>query len=217
MTKKGSGQWGVSVVDSAYVENGSNPIACSGPPSACNAYVTKKILRSNLSTSDAYGSASTKSVTALGTLLADGKARSSGKGQQSSGSGDGIGWEDTFTVTSKTLPPGTYVSLTATLEVTGNRFECTSSGGATLTVASLYSGLSYEEYCASSPAPVLTSTFTSTVGSSFTDGVGLILTVDAGTEYGAGKFAAGPFTATYHLDSNTPGAKYITASGKSYT
>jgi hypothetical protein len=213
--KKGVGVWGVSVIDSVYVELGSNPVACSGPPSACNAYAVQKSFKANLTTSDSYGSASLKSTTALGNISANGVAASSGKGEVSSGSAANSGWEDTFTITSKTLAPGTPVSFTAALAVTSKPFDCTSSGGASLSIGS-FSGMSFADMCGSAPPPVLTATINGTVGSYFSDGVGFYLSVGAGTPYAAGRFASGTIKAVYHLTPVTPGASYITASGKKY-
>ena len=216
MPKKGQGAWGLSVDDGAAVEGGSNPVACSGPPSACNAYVEKQILRDALSTSSGFGAAWAKSTTALGSLTGFAKAESSGKGTSSAIGDVNIGWEDTFTITSKTLPKGTPVSLTATLKVTGPAFVCTATGYASLGVSSINTGLSYDEYCSSSPPPVLTATVNGTVGASFTDGIGMYLYAQAGTSYNGGKIAAGSFKAIYRLDPVTTGVSYKTASGKSY-
>ncbi len=214
--KKGQGAWGLSVDDGAAVEGGSNPIACSGPPSACNAYVEKHILTDSLSASSGFGAASAKSTTALGSLTGLTKAESSGKGTSSAIGDVNIGWEDTFTITSKTLPKGTPVSLTATLQVKGPAFVCTATGYASLGVSSMNTGLSYDEYCSSTPPPVLSATVHGTVGASFTDGIGMYLYAQAGTSYKGGKIAAGSFKATYHLDPATAGVSYKTASGKSY-
>jgi len=171
--KKGPGVFGLSILDSVYVELGSNPEACSGPPSACNQWVAKRLQKDALTTSDQYGSASLTSVTALGTLTGTGKAVSAGLGSPSSGSSISIAWRDTFTATSKTLQPGTPVSFTATLQVTGKPFHCTAAGGANLSIATVGSeGLLFEELCASSPPPVLTATINTQISSTFTDGVG---------------------------------------------
>lgn len=215
--KKGPGTFGLSVADSVYVENGSNPESCSGPVSFCNEWVPDHLLKASLHTSDGFGSASLKSTAELGTLTGSGKAVSAGLGSTSSGASVNIAWEDAFTVTSKTLAPGTPVSFQASIQVAGKSFVCTPSGTAGVSIATIGAeGLLFEELCGSSPPPVLTGIINSQVGSGFPDGVNLYMFVDAGIEYGAGRLAAGPFTVTYHLQPITPGASYITASGRIY-
>ncbi len=214
--KKGSGPWGLSLIDTVYVEGGSNPYTCSGPPSGvCNAYVEKRVLKDSLTTSDAYGSASLKSTTTLGTLTGSSRAASSGKGEQSSTTSVNIGWEDTFTVTSKTLPPGTPVSFTATLEVVGKPFHCSTFGSGELSISS-QSGLSFEDFCASTPPPVLTVAINAAVGGHFTDGVGLTFDTTAGGVDHGGQFGSELPKITYHLAVTTHGASYVTASGAKY-
>ncbi|MGA8533057.1 MAG: hypothetical protein WB615_02985, partial [Candidatus Tumulicola sp.] len=109
------------------------------------------------------------------------------------------------------------VSLKATLAVTPTKVHCTKTGFINVGAATSYSGLSVSELCSSSPPPVLTATINTSVGATFTDTGYLSLYLQAGTGSGGGKIGSGGFyKATYHLDPITSGAKYITASGKSY-
>lgn len=214
---KGTGVWGVAVGDFLYVEGGSNPSGCSGPPSNCSAWAQTKSLTNTGSSMSQYGSASFATTAALGKLLASGKAVSTGMDVQSATVQANVYWEDTFTIKSSTLPPGTPVSLKATLAVTPTKVHCTKTGFINVGAATSYSGLSVSELCSSSPPPVLTATINTSVGATFTDTGYLSLYLQAGTGSGGGKIGSGGFyKATYHLDPITSGAKYITASGKSY-
>jgi hypothetical protein len=211
--KKGQGPWGLYYKNSVYVQGGSNLSACTGIGSSCTYIRHRAPLKNALSTASADGSASLESTSALGSLSGSGKAHLV-YGVPSALAYVLIGFQDTFTITSKTLPPGAPVSLTATLQVTG-KFTCNPEAIASVAIGSYYSGLSFSEMCASSPPPVLTATVNTSVGASFTDGLELALDVDAG-QGAPGKLNSGPFKATYHLDPITKGASYITATGTSY-
>lgn len=218
--KQGTGAFGVAVFDYLGIEGSSdpNPVACSGPPSDCDIYVPKKKLKDSIKTSHYYGSGWVKTTTALGSLTASAFASEAGKGQQSSLAAANIAAEDTFTITSKTLPAGTPVRFTASIQITGCTVPCKASGtGAMwLGISTSYSGLSFTEDPSSSPTPVLSATLNTTVGAQFTDALSLTLSLDAGGEYIPGKVSSGTQKVVYHLDPITSGASYVTASGESY-
>lgn len=217
--KKGGGAFGVSVEDGIDVEGAGNPSACSGPPSnpsTCGEFVAKKDLKDHVSTSSAYGSASVKTITALGSLTASAKASEAGKGQQSSLADAVIASEDTFTITSTALPAGTPASFTASIQVSGPAIPCSTGGSSSLSIGTSHTGLSFDENCNSSPTPILSVRVDTTVGAQFTDEMYLELGVDAGGDYFPGKLSTGTLNVTYHLDPITSGASYVTASGESY-
>ncbi|MGA8533721.1 MAG: hypothetical protein WB615_06400, partial [Candidatus Tumulicola sp.] len=98
-----------------------------------------------------YGSASFATTAALGKLLASGKAVSTGMDVQSATVQANVYWEDTFTIKSSTLPPGTPVSIKATLAVTPTKVHCTQRGDISVGASTSFSGLSVSESCSSSP------------------------------------------------------------------
>src|SRR5579883_225043 len=69
-----SGGWDIAVYDDAFVPGLPEKVICSESPSGSCAPVQKKDLKNSASLSDAYGSASFKSVTKLGSLIGSGKA-----------------------------------------------------------------------------------------------------------------------------------------------
>ena len=214
--KKGHSGWGVSVLEVLNVLDAGNPEGCSGPPSACNAWVPKKSLKKAVATSSYYGSASLKTTTALGTLIGSGKAVQTGHADQSTVAYTYTGWEDVFTITSGSLSYGSPVSFTATLTVTGPAIQCSTTQFESVSFSTTYSGLAFEEACGSSPAPVLTATINTTIGATFSESTMFGLYLQAGAPSNGGRVNSGTFKFIYHLNPITSGASYKTASGKQY-
>jgi hypothetical protein len=244
---KVSGTWGVAVGDSVAAQySNTSPMTCSTPgQSLCNGLVHKKSFPDSLTDS---GTDPTSGATDSTTLTADAKLgvlTASTDATAASGfiapstvtwasAGDtvNIQWEDTFLVTSSTLPAGTSVTFASTLKINGKEnITCNEYGnggevyagiegaggtsGVLVSLKQCNSGKFSNSY-----KPVLTGTLTTTVGSTFT--VYGFLEITTSAEAGV---APAPGTSTNSLSSIeakfefkpvTTGAAYETASGKQY-
>ena len=226
--RKGPGVWGVGFEDSADIGGASHEKHdCSGPPSSyCAKFLQKKEVEDRISLSDSKSSTKLDATIALGSL----------SGSSTISRFDGVGgiavidskWEDTFTITSKKLPPNTPVSLKATLQIAGKPVDCQGNGSGyfwaseQVSITTTYSGLEYVDEC-EGPTEILKATVKSSVGASFTESgtYDVSLGVDGYNRSCPSckrnfKYESGTLTATYHLVPITSGASYITASGKSY-
>jgi len=222
---KGPGVYGVSFDDTGNID-GVQKHDCSGPSSYCAEFVKKTEVEDRLSVSDSKSSAKLAATVALGSL----------SGSSTIIRHDGVGgiteigtkWEDTFTITSKKLPPKTPVSFKATLRLAGKPAPCMGNGTGyywasnQVSITTTYSGLEYVSECGP-PQQVLKATVKTYVGASFTEGVTFADSLGVNPYKSSCpsckldfKYESGTLTATYHLDPITSGASYITASGKSY-
>jgi hypothetical protein len=183
----------------------------------------------SVSTPDASGTASASSSGSVLYGAIDGSVRAASAGSDSGGPGilpaQGFAaflgdWEDTLTVTSNSLALGTPVSLLFTLAVNSST-SCSSSLDTNLTVASLnISGAKSVEVVNTACNVNLDQTeqelVATSVGSALNIEGFLNLKVTSNPTNGSSAAVSIDPTSAVFVDSETAGAGYLSASGKSY-
>jgi hypothetical protein len=214
--RKGPGVYGVGFEDQ---------VAIDGVSKYDSEFVKKEEVEDRLSFSRSNSSVKLVATAALGSLTGSSTIIRRVVGAYAV---TAITWEDTFTITSKKLKANTPVNFKATLKIDGKPVACMGNGSGyfwavdELSITTRDWGLEYVSQCGP-PQEVLKATVKTYVGASFTESGTFDTTVGV-DPYNSScpsckpdfKYESGPVTATYHLDPITPGASYITASGKSY-